>query len=786
MLKNYLKVAFRSLLRQKAFSGINILGLALGMTCSLFIWLWVQDELQVDAFHANGPQLYRVMERQLYDEGKAEALTVTPGLLAEELKKNFPEIIRASGFVQWDEILTFTVGEKINNEKGSYASSDWFQMFSFPLLHGNASTALNSPKNMVISRSIAEKYFGSSELAMGKTIRNGDSEYQVAGVFENVGGNSSIKFDFLLSWEEFLNRNKWATGWDNNGPSTFIQIRPDANAAQLEAKLKLFLTKYQKEGENHIFLLPYEQMYLYSNFTNGQSDGGRIDYVRLFSIVAVFILMIACINFMNLATARSMKRAKEVGIRKVVGAVRSLLIGQFMGEALLMTLIAVLLALIAVVLLLPAFNELTGKQIVIGIADPSFLMVVFGIILVTSLLAGSYPALFLSSFSPIVVLKGMLKFKPEVKLFRQGLVVVQFAFSTLLIVGTFIVYQQLNFIQDKNLGYNRGNLLYMPVEGEIAKKYETLKQELLRTPGIESVTRMTLAPTSIDNGTTYVEWPGKNPLSKTLFTTVEVGYDFLKTLDITILQGRDFSPAFRTDSTNFIINEKAALTMGIKEPVGKPLKLWGRSGKIIGLVKDFHFESLHVPIEPLVIALGENADWGNVLVRTQPGKTEEALSQVGQLVKGINPGLPFTYYFADEEYTKLYKSEQVVSKLANYFAFLGIFISCLGLFGLAAFTAEQRTREIGVRKVLGASVIQIITLLSGDFLKLVLLAFVIATPLSWYVMAEWLNNFAYQIEIEWWMFALAGLMAVGIALFTVSFQSVKAALANPIKSLRSE
>lgn len=459
MFKNYLKVAFRSLLRQKAFSAINILGLALGLTCSLCIWLWVQDELQVDAFHANGPQLYQVMERQFYDEGKAEALPVTPGILADELKKNFPEIIRSTGFLQGDEILTFTIGDKINKEKGSYASADWFQMFSFPLLQGNPSTVLSSPTNMVISRSLAEKYFGSPEQAMGKTIRADWLEYQVAGVFENIGANSSIKFDFLLSWEEFLDRNKWATNWDNNGPYTFIQIRPDADPAQLEAKLKLFLTKFQKEGENHIFLLPYEQIYLYSNFTNGQPDGGRIDYVKLFSWVAVFILLIASINFMNLATARSMKRAKEVGIRKMVGAVRSLLVGQFMGEALVMTLIAGIIALVTVFLLLPAFNELTGKQIILSLTDPTFSIIFLGLICLTGILAGSYPALFLSSFSPITVLKGTLKLKPGVKLFRQGLVVVQFALSTLLIVGTFIVYQQLYFIQHKNLGYNRSNLL---------------------------------------------------------------------------------------------------------------------------------------------------------------------------------------------------------------------------------------------------------------------------------------------------------------------------------------
>ncbi len=785
MLKNYVKVAFRNLFRQKAFSFINILGLALGMACSLFIWLWVQDELNVDAFHANGQHIYRVMERQVFDEGKEHASPVTPGILADELKKNFPEITRASGFLPWEEKITFTVGDKINKETGSYAGPDWFHMFSYPLLQGNAGTALSSPKYMAISRSIAEKYFGSPGQAMGKTIRGNSREYQVSAVFEDIGTNSSLTYDFLLPWEEFLDLEKWATGWDNNGPSTFIQIRADADPAQLEAKLKNFLLSRQKEGENYLFLQPYEHMYLYSNFTNGQVDGGRIDYVRLFIIVAICVLLIACINFMNLSTARSMKRAKEVGIRKVVGAVRAVLIAQFMGEALLLTFLALILALGTVFLLLPAFNELTGKEVMLSFTNPHFLMVVAGIVFTTGFLAGSYPALFLSSFSPIVVLKGVLKFQPGVRYFRQGLVVVQFALSTLLIIGTFVVYEQLEFIQHTNIGYDRGNLLYVPIEEDLNKKYPTFKQELLRTPGIESVTRMLDTPTNLENGTSLVEWPGKNPLSKNLFTTQAVGYDFTKTLRATLLEGRDFSPAYPTDTTGYIINKKAAVAMGLKDPVGTPLTLWGRTGTIIGVIDDFHFESLHVPIEPLIIALREKNTWGNVIIRTRAGKTKEALARIESMVKQINPALPFTYSFADEEYAKKYKSEQIISKLANYFACMAIFISCLGLFGLAAFTTQQRTKEIGVRKILGASPSTIILLLSKDFLKLVLLAFVIASPLAWYVMNKWLDNFAYQIDIEWWMFALAGILALAITLLTVSYQSIKAALVNPVKSLRS-
>ncbi|WP_229365925.1 ABC transporter permease [Fibrisoma montanum] len=791
MIRNYVKIAWRNIAHNKTFSAINILGLALGMACSLLILLWIQDELSVDSYHANGPQLYHVMQRQSYD-GKVETGRFTPGVLPDELKKQFPEIVHAAGYTGWDARMTFAVGDKINKESGHWAGADWFKMFSIPLLAGTPATALSTPNSLAISRKVAEFYFGEPTSALGKSIRiDNKTDYQVTAVFENLPANSSDTYDFLLNWQDCITRNPWMKEWGNNGPHTRIQVRPDANVAALNAKLKPFLRKYNKEMgrsfDAELFLHALPDAYLYSNFKNGQQDGGRIEYVRLFGIVAAFLLLIACINFMNLATARSVKRAREVGVRKVVGAMRSLLVGQFIGEALLLTSLALLIGLGFIYLILPSFNSLTGKHISLQITDVRFWLMLGGITVVTGLLAGSYPALFLSSLNPVRVLKGALKFGSGARLFRQGLVVFQFVLSTLLIIGTIVVYRQVNFIQTKNLGYDRENLLYVPVEGDLATQsaYKTFRDELLRLPGIASVSSIQEAPHNIGSSTGGVNWPGKDPNVLIEFTQTSVGYDVARTMQLKI-SGRDFSPAFSTDTTNYLINQTAARRIGYKDPVGQPLTMWGRPGKIIGVIEDFHFQSLHTPIAPLIFRLSTEPSSQNFMIRTQSGQTQQALASIERVWKQMNPKFPFAYRFADEEYTNLYKSETVVGSLANYFAFLAIFISCLGLFGLAAFTAEQRTKEIGVRKVLGATVTNIITLLSADFLKLVLIAILIASPLAWYAMNRWMQNFEYKIGVEWWVFAAAGILAVVIALLTISFQSIRAALMNPVKSLRSE
>jgi ABC-type antimicrobial peptide transport system permease subunit len=559
----------------------------------------------------------------------------------------------------------------------------------------------------------------------------------------------------------------------------------------VEKKLTHFLdnlNKYQKKGTftEELGLQRFGDRYLHSNFENGKISGGRIEYVRMFTIVAIFILLIACINFMNLTTARSVKRSREIGVRKVVGALRSTLIKQFIGESLLVTALAVSFSLLLLVLLLPVFNQITQKEIALPFNQPVFWLKLAGITLITGLVSGSYPALFLSSFNPVKVLKGTLKLDSAATIFRKGLVIFQFALSVILITATIVISRQMSYVQSNNLGYDRENLIYIPMNGALISKYSTFKEQALQMPGIQLVTRVTIAPTSIENGTGDVDWEGRDPNVSIQFTQISVGYDFVKTMKLKMLSGRDFSKDFPTDSTGYIVNEVALKRLGYTNPIGKPLTFWKKKGSIIGVLKDFHFDSMHEQIRPLIIRFGEQEGYGNILVKTQPGKTKEALASLENMCKEINPAFPFSYTFSDEEYQKLYRNEQIVTKLSNAFAFLAIFISCLGLLGLAMFTAEQRVKEIGIRKVLGASVRSLFSLLSSEFLLLVVISLLIALPVSWYAMGYWLQGFAYRTPMQWWMFALSGVIIIFIAMATISFQALKAALVNPIKSLRSE
>ena len=690
----------------------------------------------------------------------------------------------------WIEERTFQFGDKMMKMQGNHAGEDFFRMFSYRLIEGRAESALNTPDKIAISRKMAENFFGSPKAAIDKVIRfENRTDLKVSAVYENISPASSEKFDFLRSWKAYLKENQWATDWGNNGPRTYIMLRADANPAQVERKLTKFLDKYNKDQDAafriELGIQRADQMYLYSNFENGKISGGRIEYVRLFTAVAIFILLIACINFMNLTTARSVKRAKEIGVRKVVGAMRGVLMRQFVGEAILLSFLALIGAFVAVTLLLPAFNELTRKAIQLPFNQPGFWIGVAALATLTGLVSGSYPAFFLSSFNPIGVLKGTYKFSSGAVWFRKGLVVFQFVLSTVLIIGTIVISRQVDYAQTKNLGYDRENLIYVQLEGELADKFDLFKELASKKAGIQSISRITQAPTQISNGTGGVEWEGKDPAVKPMFTQAGVGYDFLKTMKIELQSGRDFSKDFASDSVAYIINEAALAKIGYTDPLGKPLSFWERPGKIIGIVKNFHFNSFHEPIAPLILRFERNI-WGTALIRTQPGKTKQALSSLEGVCKQLNPKFPFTYQFSDEEYQKLYMSEQVISKLAKSFAFLAIFISCLGLLGLAMFTAEQRTKEIGIRKVLGASITSVFTLLSREFILLVSIALLIASPLAWWLMNNWLQDFAYRIDVSWWIFLVAGLLALVIALITVSFQAIKAALANPVKSLRTE
>jgi putative ABC transport system permease protein len=802
MLKNYLTIAVRNLIRNKAFSLINISGLVLGMTCSLLIFLWVWDEQSVDAYHANSPNLFGI-HYDIYGEDFGKSDYNTPGPLARELKLKIPEIQYASGLFMVDKSPYFKKGDENIKDKGGYAGADFFSMFSYKLLQGSPKTALTDFSDIAISRNMAENFFGSPEAAFGKSISLERSQtkfinFKVNAVFENLPVNSSQKFDFLINWQFLLDSVKNDLGltslfYYEDPLQTYIMLKPGTDAAAVNMKIKDFLTQYKPADKAQfrveLGMRRFDEMYLYNHFENGKPSGGRIEYVHIFTIVAIFILLIACINFMNLTTARSAKRAKEIGIRKTVGALRSKLILQFLSEAILMSFLSAVLSLFLVELALPAFNELTGKQLFLPGLHSFFWWMMLFLVLMTGFVSGSYPALFLSSLNPIKVFKGSFKFSWSARWFRKGLVIFQFSISIVLIIGAIVVARQVNYVQTQNLGYDKENLIYIPIEGDLGRKFDVFKQELLRMPGIKSLThRYYLFSNIQDDNTPDISWPGKDPKNSTVVSIDGVGYDFVKTMGLGLIQGRDFSRDFPSDTSNFIINEKALRMIGFKDPIGKSLTLDGRKGKIIGIIKDFNFGSLQYAMLPLVLYMSDvtNGDAQFALIRTQPGQRKEAIASMQQVCRQLDPQHPFTYQFCDLEYQRLYRNEQLIGKLSNGFALLAIVISCLGLLGLAMFTTEQRTKEIGIRKVLGASAGNIIFLLNKDILKLVIISALLASPFAFLAMNQWLRHFAYRVDISAWLFIGAAFFALLIALSTISFQAVKAALANPVKSLKTE
>ena len=790
MFRNYLKIAVRSLLKQKLYSGINIFGLSLGMACALLIGLWVKDELSYDRFLPDVENIYFVRVNYNFHGGETQTAFVTPGALQEAIAKDIPQVAAVTklnwGFETLVKAVGAPMGEKVAKERGHYTTPDFFRVFELPALYGDPAKALANPNQIIITRRLAEKYFPNG-LALGRTLQLDNVKYYVVGaVIEDLPTTSTLQFDWLVNFK--AQEQPWQKTWSNNSFLTYARLKPDATVAQAEAAMKGIYPRYAKFDNNEVPILqPITDLHLYGDFKNGKVIGGRIEYVRIFSTVALFILLIACINFMNLATARSVIRAKEVGVRKVVGALRSSLIGQFLSESMLTSLLAVGLALGMVWYFLPTFNALFDKHLMLDFSNPSLWLIIAALVLVTGLLSGSYPALFLSGLAPVRILKGRLQFGAGPVLFRRVLVVFQFSLSVFLIVGMLTVGRQMDYLRTKNLGLDRENVIYISLEGNLNdyQKTELFRQALLKTVSVAQVTTTAHLPLNIQSNSTNLHWSGQDPKQLVSVAAMAVGNDFVRTMNIKLLDGRDFRPNSIADTANYLINEAAAKLMGMDKPVGREIKFWFGKGQIIGLMKDFHLGSLHQRIGPLVITyMPPNTSY--LLVRSRAGQTEQAIADLERLTKQFNPNYPFTYHFLDEAYEKLYRSEQQVHTLVNYFGMLAILISCLGLFALAAFTAEQRTKEIGVRKVLGASVASIVTLLSKDFLALVLIALVLATPVAWWALSKWLGTFAYQTQLSWWIFALAGLLAVVIAFLTVSYQSIKAALMNPVNALRSE
>jgi ABC-type antimicrobial peptide transport system permease subunit len=680
--------------------------------------------------------------------------------------------------------LTLSVGENAVRATGQYVGKDYFNIFSYGLMEGDADQVLSDKNAIVLSEELAMRLFNTTEGIIGKAVQfQQEREFLVSGVFKGTPANSSVQFDFALSFETFKDIAPWVLTWDG-GPSVYVVLKEGTDVDQFNEKIVDLIKSRTNSGMGRTpFLVPYSEMYLHGTYENGVQAGGRIEYVRLFAVIAVFILAIACINFMNLSTAKASRRLKEVGVKKALGAGRKPLIVQYLGESVVMAGLSLLVALLLVMLFLPQFNTITGKTLSLGF-DIRLVLSVLAITLVTGIMAGSYPALYLSGFNPAMVLKGKLNSSVGEVWSRKGLVVFQFVLSVLLIVSVLVVYKQIEFVQDKNLGYDKDNVVYFDIEGKVDGNVETFLSEMKRIPGIVNASSTSHDMVGRGWTTTGVQWEGKTPDDFTRFQVVGVGLDFIETLDIEIKEGRAFSRDFGADDSGIIFNEAAIEAMGLVNPLGKSVRLW-EDKEIIGVVKNFHFESFYEEVTPLFFALMPN-DVNKIMARIEAGRERETLERLQEFYQGYNPGFPFSFQFLDQDYQNQYVAEQRVSVLSRYFAGLAILISCLGLFGLAAFTAERRIKEIGIRKVLGASEWKIVELLSGHFAVMVLAAIVIALPLSYYVTKTWLDGFAYKIDLEWWYFIGAGLLTMLIALLTVSFQSVKAALANPVESLRTE
>ncbi len=789
MFKTNLKIAWRNLMKDRQFTLLNVLGLSAGLACALLIFLWVNDELSFDKFFANDNRLYQIMEHRKSD-GDVKVSDESSGLVSDIFKSQMPEVEYAASLAppDWFQKFTLTVGDKNIKATGQYAGKDYFNIFSFKILEGNKNKVLADNNSIVISDELANKLFGTTENIIGKPIQfQHDTTFFVSGVFEKLPYHSSQQFDFVLSFEYYFSVQSWVKTWGNTGPHNFVLLKQGTDVNAFNKRIAGVISANLDDTTRSLFAAKFSDNYLLNSFSHGSQTGSKIEYVQLFSLIAIFILVIACINFMNLSTAKASRRMKEVGIKKVVGAGRKQLIFQFLSESLLLTLLAMVFAILIALLLLPQFNQLTGKQISLSF-DPKIIIAFIAIALVTGLLAGSYPALYLSKFNPMVILKGKLNSSVAEVLSRKGLVVFQFTMSTVLIVSVIIIYQQVKFIQSTNPGYNKDNVVRFDSEGSLQGNEDNFIAQLKKIPGVVNASFTFNNMIGRNYGNYGLEWQGKNPDDDVYFEGFGAGYDFIETMDMQMKEGRSFSRNYGDDYSKIILNEAAVSVMHLKDPVGKNIKLFGNNRQVIGVVKDFHFESLHEPVKPAYFSLQppEKNPWFKMMVRIKATDQQQTIAAIQHLYESYNPGFPFTFNFLNEAYQKQYDTESRIATLSKYFAGLAIIISCLGLFGLAAFTAQKRQKEIGVRKVIGASVANITSMLSKDFLRLVLISLIIAFPVSWWLMHSWLQGFAYRINIGANVFLIAGISIILMTIFTISYQSIKAALANPVKSLRTE
>jgi ABC-type antimicrobial peptide transport system permease subunit len=790
MFYNYLKITLRNIKRHKAFSFINIAGLAIGLAISMFILLWVQDELSYDRFHTNADSIYRAYGLWETSAGSMNPIATSPYPLGPALRDNYPEVEESLHyFPPSSHSLVEHEEKRYYEEHFVFADANFFIFFSFPLIKGTPETVLKQLNSLVISRSMANKYFGKED-PIGKTLTvNTKNDFTITGIMEDIPHNSHLQVEFIGNLE-YLIAKGGSQRWVDHQYYTYLRLRPDTDREIFEAKIRTYINDNQRDPTTiYLALQPLKGIHLRSHFDSdiGGTSQGKALYVTIFSVVAVVVLLIACINFMNLATAKAANRAKEIGVRKVSGASKGHLVKQFMGESFFMSVIAFLFSLACVAGLLPQFNILTGKSFSIGsiFVGPMFLYYL-SITLAAGLLAGSYPAVYLASFRPSLILKGKIRSGAKSRSFRRALVVVQFGLSVVLLIGTLVIRSQLTYMQNKNLGINKDNIVYVEMRGELAEDHAAFKDELTRIPEIQNVSASSARPLNIAWGTTGVDWEGRNPDDRIHWNILSVDFEFIDTFGLEIVEGRAFSREFTTDTQSaYIINEAGADALGFENSVGKRFDLWDTEGSIIGVVKDFHISSLHEKVGPLIIKVHPSWD-SYIFLRVGSEHIKDVMNQVALIHKRLNPDYLFQFSFLDEDYEGLYLSEERTENLVQIFSMVAIFISCLGLFGLSSFMAEQRTKEIGIRKVFGARVPGILLQLLRDYTKWVLYANLWAWPIAYFAMQQWLHNFAYRTELDWKIFIFSGGVTLIVAVATVGFKSLKASTANPIDSLRYE
>lgn len=790
----FLKTTLRNFRKNKTNSFLNIFGLAIGIACAGIIFLWVEDEVNYDGFNVKKDRLYYAMVNQKYDAGIA-TFGSTPGLMAPAIQKEIPGIANTCRMSEGQTSLLFNIENRSMYAAGRYAEPSMFSMFTLPFVQGNAEKAFTQLNSLVITEKTAKKFFGNESNVIGKTVRvDNKQDYVISGVLKDIPENSSLQFEWVAPFEIFYKASPWLYQWSNFSLSTYVELKPEADIEAINRQLYNTVQKRAPASIGHVFLFGMNDWHLRGDFDNGkQTGGGQIVYVRLFSIIAWIILFIACINFMNLATARSEKRAKEVGVRKVLGAEKRSLVAQFIGEAICMSLLAAVAALIIMSLALPAFNTLVQKNLSVGFDKPTHLLGLLSIIGICGFVAGSYPSLYLSSFNPVSVLKG-IKLKAGSAVFiRKGLVVLQFTVSIVLIISTIVIYQQIQHVKKRNLGFDKENLIEMNMQGDMTSHYTVIKNDLLNTGFIENVALSDHTTIYNGNNTDEITWEGKPAGTKVLISARYVTPEFMNTSGIKIIQGRDFEATdslMTNNNLNVLVTESLAKLMAKGSAIGKILRNERDNSittTVVGVVNDYVYGNMYGKPDPVIFICIPPANTTLMYARLKKQYSiEKTLSGIEAVMKKNAPAYPFNYRFVNDQFNDMFQNEMLISKLSRIFASLAIVISCLGLFGLSAYTAERRTKEVGIRKVLGASVAGITKLLSTDFLRLVIISALIAFPLAWWVMNSWLKNYPYRITISWSVFLIAGLLSVMIALLTISFQSIKAAIANPVKSLRSE